>query len=537
MALSGYVNWEVRPATGSDTACSGGFDPSQTAGMLTDGAATSATGSAPVFTSASYSFVSGDVGAKVYIASGSNWVPGWYAISSVAGGAATLNATASQSTLANGQLNTVAGCATTASPTGATWAIDYSQQASAQFTYTDLVIGSTTTHLTSAGNPFGAQQVGNLVQITSGTNFTTGWYCIQSMSGSAAVMDRSVGTAAASSGHGNLGGAFATLSTNLVKSSPLLDQGQLIWMTGTLTITSSVDFPATTNDYSRVGLHGYGTYRGDGTHAEIACSTNSVHMIEITTYQGLSIRWIDLTNTAGSPGDGIRALSAQSQQVTLQNMVISGCATGVNVNNGSSIWFIYPIVLVEVEIKSCTSHGLDNAGVAICHGCYFHGNGGSGVHMTTGNTGNTTVCIDCVSAGNTLSGYEDASSGASSRHISLTGCVAYNNTEDGLRLGQGSNVQGYTAINCIFYDNGGYGINWQTSVAAAFRPGSIQVERNCAFGANTSGARTSGAPGGYNDVTLTGNPFNNAGSGDFSLNATAGAGAACTGAGWQSAII
>ena len=75
MALSGYLIWEIRPGSGSDNN-GGGFDPSQTAGMLTDGAATSATGTAPVFTSASYNFVGGDVGAWVYIASGTNWIPG-----------------------------------------------------------------------------------------------------------------------------------------------------------------------------------------------------------------------------------------------------------------------------------------------------------------------------------------------------------------------------------------------------------------------------------------------------------------------------
>ena len=167
--------------------------------MATDGAATSATGTAPVFNSASYNFVSGDVGAKLFIASGSNWIPGWYAIVSVASNKATLNATAGEAVLApgaSGGLSTVNGCATTASPTGATWTIDYSQQAAAQFSYTDLAIQSTNTELQSSGHPFGIQQVGNLVYATSGSGFTVGWYCIQSITGgTTAVMDRAVGTA------------------------------------------------------------------------------------------------------------------------------------------------------------------------------------------------------------------------------------------------------------------------------------------------------------------------------------------------------
>src|SRR6185503_9870086 len=84
--------FEVR-AAGSDTANGGFFDPGQTAGMNTDGAATSATGNSPVFSSASYNFVAGDVGAWVYIALGTNWTPGWYQIASVASNVATLTAT------------------------------------------------------------------------------------------------------------------------------------------------------------------------------------------------------------------------------------------------------------------------------------------------------------------------------------------------------------------------------------------------------------------------------------------------------------
>ncbi len=119
-ALSGNTIWDIR-TTGSDTANGGAFDPAQTAGMFTDGAATSATGNSPVFTSASYNFVAGDVGAWVYIASGTNWTPGWYQIASVASNAATLSAaigaaiqgtTNAVNTRFPDHASTVAGCAT-----------------------------------------------------------------------------------------------------------------------------------------------------------------------------------------------------------------------------------------------------------------------------------------------------------------------------------------------------------------------------------------------------------------------------------------
>jgi len=149
MAFSNGTVWEAS-AAGSDTLCSGGFVPTNS-NFATDGAATNANTSSPVFTTASYNFVSGDVGAWVFIKSGTNSVPGWYKITSVAANAATLNAAIGAGVLYGGILtatnralnfipNTVTGIATTASPTSLTWGIDYSQQNSAKIAFTDMVI-------------------------------------------------------------------------------------------------------------------------------------------------------------------------------------------------------------------------------------------------------------------------------------------------------------------------------------------------------------------------------------------------------------
>src|ERR1043166_3965216 len=114
MALAAATIWDVR-TTGDDTNNGGAFDPSQTAGMFTDGAATSATSAAPVFTSASYNFVAGDAGAWLFIASGTNWIAGWYHIDSVASNAATLNGTIGSAVVGSanvpGTASTVQGCA------------------------------------------------------------------------------------------------------------------------------------------------------------------------------------------------------------------------------------------------------------------------------------------------------------------------------------------------------------------------------------------------------------------------------------------
>lgn len=195
MALSASTVFQIQSTATASNVNSGGFNPANT-NMLTDGAATSANGNSPVFSSASYNFVAGDVGHWVYIKSGTSWTPGWYQVASVAANAATLSAAIGQGIQVNNNLygtNTVAGAATVASPTGATWTMDYSQTDASPFTATDLT-GATTT-CTSASAPFGLQMAGNLIHLnTTGTGGTVGWYEIVSISVVTATLDRSAGT-------------------------------------------------------------------------------------------------------------------------------------------------------------------------------------------------------------------------------------------------------------------------------------------------------------------------------------------------------
>src|SRR4030095_11853469 len=72
--------------------------------------------------------------------------------------------------------------------------------------YTDLVIGSTATQLTSVAHPFTAAHVGRILNITGGAGFTVDRYEIVSVAGSTATMDRAVGTASSTAGKGILTG-------------------------------------------------------------------------------------------------------------------------------------------------------------------------------------------------------------------------------------------------------------------------------------------------------------------------------------------
>src|SRR5208337_3906362 len=105
--------------------------------------------------------------------------------------------------------------------------------------YTDLVIGATNTQLTSSGHPFTSAYVCNTINITGGTNFTTGWYQVLSVVAGVATMDRAVGTATSTGGTGNLGGSFATLG----QAVSVQHTNNTIWVKGTQTLTSVQNFP------------------------------------------------------------------------------------------------------------------------------------------------------------------------------------------------------------------------------------------------------------------------------------------------------
>src|ERR1700736_2212184 len=84
---------------------------------------------------------------------------------------------------------------------------DRSQQNAAQFSYTDLVVDAVTnTKVTSAAHAFTSAEVGNLIQITAGAGWTTGFYQVVSVAGAIATLDRSPAAVGTTGGTGALGG-------------------------------------------------------------------------------------------------------------------------------------------------------------------------------------------------------------------------------------------------------------------------------------------------------------------------------------------
>lgn len=263
MALAATSVYQMQASAAASNVNGGGFNPAN-ASFPTDYTATSATGNAPVLSSASYSFVAGDVGAWVYVKAGTNWLPGWYQISSVAGGAATVNATigaAVRFTVAgNYVINTTAGVASVASPTGGTVGVDYSQQDAAEFALTGLTSAGVGAIILTASST--VSMIGNFINIASGTNFTAGFYEIASVSaGVSLTTDRDCTSGVGADGVAKVGGALVNVTTAF-STTPI--SGNHIWIKdGDYAISASLGGAAGSNSFA-VTWEGYSSIRSDG---------------------------------------------------------------------------------------------------------------------------------------------------------------------------------------------------------------------------------------------------------------------------------
>lgn len=523
MAFGAATVWDVR-AAGSDNN-GGGFNLGN-ANFATDLAATSGTGNSPVVSSASYTFVAGDVGALVYVKSGTNWTPGLYPIASVSAGAATLSAAIGAAMLVRTNipeaLNTVAGCATTASPTAGTWGLCYCKQDVAKITFTDMIIGVTTTQFTSVTNPVGYNMVGNIINVTSGTGFTVQRVEVVSftVSGLIATCDKSLGTAASTGGNGKLGGGLATIGTAV---GVMLSTGgnTLMLQKGTYTLTSTVTFSivgATLDLITRIW--GYDTLWTDrtGTVPLITSSTNSVDLLTYSTCANIITRNIKFTHTAATRGNGVFLAGTNASGLRFTDLLFDGCLSGLANTSATSITLIF----TRVGVINSTSGGVSGKlGAAPSFtDCYIRNNAGDGVFNNNTGQSVSVTFARCVVSKNTGCGYK-ASTTADISTVVARDCVFSENTVDGVSLANtaGAVSGAITSVNNRFYGNTNYGIRDTNANAHT-----ILIELNNAFGANGTANRLNLLPN-PTDITLAADPSTNASGGDYSLNTTAGGGA------------
>jgi len=500
-AISATTVWNIRKDATAASVNGGGFNTNN-ANFLTDLAATSATGDSPVVTSASYTFAAGDAGAHVFIKSGTNWKPGWYEIASVNAGAATLKAAVGEASQVVGTVgatyapiavaNTVAGCASTASPTGGTFGVDYSQQTAAEFALTDLTqVGSSTTLASSAA--FTLSMVGNLIHIIDGTNFTQGWYEIVSYTtSSAVVLDRTACSTNASAGVANVGGSV-NISTDTTSGDMFaaLVAGNGVWVmhnasafTAGEAITGTAG-AATTPIY----MYGYLAVRGDNPTGA------NRPVIDMDTYQFTCTTGYWFISNMIMTGEATEVLELNSYGRLSNSFITNSSATA----GGYAVFADSYSVVIDSELVStngyCGRGGLgskylytyfhDSATAVIYTSGYFTFHGNIVDTMTTYGLRATAARNNGVATNNTFYGANDA---------------------DAVAISIGASV-GTSILNNIFAD-------WATSITIT---GPLTQEDYNLFYSNT----TDPSQIGVNSVTGTSPWSGDPASGDFSIAAAA----------------
>jgi hypothetical protein len=426
---------------------------------------------------------------------------------------------------------------------------DYSQQDSAQVAYTDIVIGGAgnTNQLTSAANPFSSTSPGNFINITGGTGFTTGLYLVVSVSGSTATMDRTVGTASSTGGTGNLGGAFATVGKAM---GNMTVGGQVTYVKGgTYQILTNLPNSVTANTGSTLSrIVGYSSTRGDNGQATIQLNANNITMFygsvggSDSYTNGISVENLifDGNNKTGSNGANLGGQSGSVGLTSFSNCIFKNF-TGQ---------YCIQIFLGALNVQNCEF--ANNAFTSLHSGCIFgpaaNGTGGPPLGSQSANVS------DSYFTGNSISSTNQAATvWAENLALSMQNCIVYNNTgtnHDGILI---KNPLSVNVSNCAFHSNSRHGIFIDSTVSCALTniqnniitsnggwgingvyysdggvtqvsPTIVTINHNAYYN-NTSGDKT-GLTAGASEVTLTGLPYVNAPT-DFSLNSTAGQGAAC----------
>ena len=404
---------------------------------------------------------------------------------------------------------------------------DYSQQDAAQFSGTDLASISSLV-VASVSHNFVSTDVGNLIQITAGTGFTAGFYQIVSVSSNQATLDRSPGTVGVG-GTWAEGGGLSTIAAAVAAMVP----SNTIWIksgTYTLTATQTLASGQQGNAASPSIIWGYQTTHGDatGTRPLITTSTNSVNLLTLTSSSYWAFRNLSLSNTASTRGHGITTPTSGGGtifNVMVDNCLLNGFDYGLYFDN-SPVYGCQGLVVTNTEIKSCTSIGVVNTYETTLVNCYIHGCTGAafgpGAFATSGTT---YIAIGCVFYLNAY-GWDSNAYGNQAMMLVFVDCVFSDNTADGIRLQNADPMVFITVLNCIFYNNTGYGVNNPNTTNSGYLGSSVQGN---AYGANGTAPVLNFAAA---NVSLGGDPFVARTSGNFALNNTSGAGAACRGTGY-----
>jgi hypothetical protein len=434
---------------------------------------------------------------------------------------------------------------------------DYTQQNSSQVAFNGSTVtatsaGSTAT-ITLTGHTGVAADVGNVLQITGGTNFVLGFYQIISATATTWTLDRHVDNGSAGSAMtGNMGGALATLNTAVVTSLLCETANATVYLKAAVyQISASINYTGLTGSPGGgsgiVRTIGYSTTRGDGGQATLQCNSSSMDLInalqdfasvslsfENIIFDGNSLSTTQAVNAATASGGNTIAITFVNcvfKRFT-GNFVVTANAVGATAN-----FAFYHCDFLNNAFAQNNAFCIDatylTQGLVVV-GCYFAGNSSSGT--------NTNACIsygsayppiapsivNCIFYNNTGTNFFPLYNKTTAFFSGLIqNCIFHSNSSHAINAPTSLGVMNPVIENCIFTSNGGYGIN----IAVGGIPTIVTI-RNNAFYNNTSG-NVNGFNDGGSNQSLGGLPYVSAGS-NFALNATYGA--ACKAAGYPGNI-
>lgn len=403
---------------------------------------------------------------------------------------------------------------------------NYSLQAAAQKTGADLTMHATdNTKVQPVAAGVAAADIGNIVNITAGTDWTPGRYVITAQDGTYWTLHASPSAAAnANLATYYMGGALASPET-VAGASPIVVGGNIIYVLGgthTLGATWNIlaDGDATGGKVWIVGYTSTRTKWNTDTRPIVTSATNSIHLISLNGANYLGIRNIQFTHTAVTRGKGIHLVTGDSSFVHVDRCIFDGVSLAID---GAGSRVINHLTMTSNEAKNCTSTTavVRNDGSAFLFGNDIHDNLGAAYYT---NYSNTLVAIGNLFDTNTY-GIRDATTNRTG-YYHIIGNSFVDNSSDAIEFAGGASQQIHlTLLNNVFYGSGTWNVDCGSETAAEMAYRTYFVDFNAA--APGASGDYNGLNDGPNDITLTVDPFTNRATRDFSLNNTAGGGAAC----------
>lgn len=417
---------------------------------------------------------------------------------------------------------------------------NYADQDAAQVTFNGTTVTATTsgvsTTIAITGYTVATTDVANILRIASGTNFIAGYYAIVSVNTGLGTwtLDRNCTSGVGAALVGRMGGAHPSLinmasggtATNPALTSPFA-AGHTINIRGGGTDDPAVGSP----DYTQTGYYTFsngsltvGAIRILGYNGRPYIQGNG-EIIHQVSY--LHLKTLKFSTSAATTASTVTGASAAPGGVMCEDLIID--------QNGQDQAFCDTLGhAVDCWFKNTgsTSAGTKATVTVALHGGFVTGcrlENQRGWAINAGQLGgvvNNTItnCRLTTKGGIDL----DFSNNTTPIGILVMNNTLEGNQGDGIRIGTGNNGACWSAeiFDNLCTNNVGYGLNAPSGADRFF---GVRPDFN-AFYNNTAGARNNVSAGDH-DVTLTADPYTNAAGADYTLNTTAGGGAACRGAG------